>query len=229
MQCLHCIRGNSQRLDMSREVINKVFSQVTSVGCLMLTGGEPSLACGVIETIIEHIHMRKTDVQNFWCITNGLAGRQRAERFAMALTKLHWLCGSDEDGMSGLSVSSDAWHEDVAIPAVYEKLKFYQERRHGPQSQDAVILEGRAKLNGIGRREAKSQGSFDVEEFDGNMHIGGDLYVAANGNVTSECDMSFSRIDAESLGNVLTDSIEDIVKRWEAKNGQEVGERAECQ
>lgn len=217
MQCLHCLRGNAQRLDMSREVIDAVFRQISSVGSLTLTGGEPGLAIPVIELITECIRIRNVDLQNFWVVTNGKTPIPRAKKFAAALERLLWLCSENDPEMSGLSVSGDEWHDWVDIPEVYETLSFFKTHRHGPQHEKYVIQEGRARLNGLGGREAQDMAPFDASiQSDGHLYIANDLYIAANGNVTSTCDLSYARIDSECLGNVLTDSLEDIVTQWEA-------------
>ena len=43
MGCAHCLRGNAENLDMSRETIDQVLEQVDMIGQVTFTGGEPSL------------------------------------------------------------------------------------------------------------------------------------------------------------------------------------------
>jgi hypothetical protein len=214
---------------MSQAVIGKVFSQVDCVSSLCLSGGEPSLAVPVIEKITEHIIMNRVEVNNFYVVSNGKATPQRAKKFARALLSLYSVLSSPEKEMTGLTISGDAWHEPVEIPQVYHGLGFFIDDRHGPRSEDGVILDGRAELNGIGRRGAQRMASFETEDNgSGNLWVGGDLYIAANGNVTSTCDLSYARIDGESLGNVLTEPLETIITRWEAEyeRGKAVGAAA---
>jgi hypothetical protein len=225
MQCLHCMRGNAQRLDMTPAIVDRVFSQVESVSGLCLSGGEPSLAVPVVEEVTAAIRRHRVEVNNFYIVSNGKTTPARARKFALALLDLYSCLSYPEEELTGLTVSGDAWHEEVKIPEVYKGLGFFMKDRHGPRSEDGVILDGRAKLNGIGRREAQDMDPFDVEGFDGagvdgEIRVNNDLYIAANGNVTSQCDMSFARMDGESLGNVLTEPLKDIILRWEAEYGR---------
>jgi MoaA/NifB/PqqE/SkfB family radical SAM enzyme len=53
MMCDHCLRGDEQSIDMSDDVIKAVLSGVSSIGSLVFTGGEPTLAVDVIERFID--------------------------------------------------------------------------------------------------------------------------------------------------------------------------------
>jgi len=53
-------------------------------------------------------------------------------------------------------------------------------------------------------------------------YIEGTVYVSANGNVTSCCDMAFKRIDRESKGNVLETSLSDIIKSFSNVNEEQL-------
>lgn len=227
MLCEHCMRGDAQNLDMSNEVINKVFEQVHAVSDLTLSGGEPSLAVSVIEKVTEHIIMRGTEVSNFFVVTNGKTTTARAKKFAHALLNLYFVMSSPEEELTGLVVSGDAWHEKVKIPHVYEGLSFFMgDRRHGPTSEEGVINEGRAYDNGIGRRRSVEVGSFEVDDTPNIEQVLGTLFVAANGNVSSICDISYARMDEEPIGNVLKTPLIDIIRQWEEKIGYQLAANA---
>lgn len=55
LDCAHCLKGESQKVDISKETIDNIFSQIDSIGRLFLTGGEPTLASDALENIIESI------------------------------------------------------------------------------------------------------------------------------------------------------------------------------
>ena len=43
LQCAHCMKGDAQNVDMSRQIIDKLLESVCSIGTLLFTGGEPTM------------------------------------------------------------------------------------------------------------------------------------------------------------------------------------------
>lgn len=83
---------------------------------------------------------------------------------------------------------------------------------------DFAFDEGRAHENQLGYKPAHGQDPWDVyTQDDGTMGVKDDhggVYIAANGNVVSNCDMSFHRIDKESKGNVLITPLPQIIESF---------------
>jgi len=223
MHCDHCLRGNAQRLDMSDKVITALFKGVDHVSDITLTGGEPTLAVPVIEKIVKAARAAKVSIGNFWVATNGKTASKTARRFALCLLDFYSMLSDREPGLTSLTVSGDAWHEEVEIPDVYKGLSFLSSDRHGPKDEENVIQTGRAEKNGIGGRKPDTLGAFEVEEYGEDLVIQ-TLYVAANGNVVNDCDQPYRVIDAESRGNVLTETITEIVRRDMAKVDKRLAE-----
>lgn len=71
LACGHCFRGDSEEVDMSIEVINNVLKDITSIGTLLLTGGEPLLAYEQLVEISRLIDENKIKVGRVTVITNG--------------------------------------------------------------------------------------------------------------------------------------------------------------
>lgn len=212
MLCPHCLRGNAQRLDMGDEVIAAMFNDVRYINSICFTGGEPSLAVPVIRKVVDALRKRCVDINSFFIVTNGRTSPATAKKLALTLLDLYSHCDDDEN-MCGLVVSGDPFHDpDVTVPHIYRGLKFFREERHGPPTEESVIRTGRAELNGIGFREPRPLGPFEVEVCNNDVRVES-VYVAANGNVVSDCDASYRDIDAEARGNVLREPLIDIVSR----------------
>jgi hypothetical protein len=100
----------------------------------------------------------------------------------------------------------------VPKPKLYPALKFFNEDGHGPKEDAYIIMEGRAADNGIGGRETPTE-SWELDIQDKYVVVNNTLHISANGNVMPGCDFSFDRIDSESVGNVLTESLQSILQR----------------
>lgn len=87
MNCVHCARGESQNIDMSRDIIDAATDQFRDhpIITLRLYGGEPLLALDEMEYLIDSIIEK--DLRILACVidTNGMI---RSERAVKALNKL---------------------------------------------------------------------------------------------------------------------------------------------
>lgn len=222
MSCAHCLRGASQRLDMSYSTLWNAFKDVDHISTLTISGGEPSMKPDIINNIWSIIVNRGITLGGFYVVTNAKSTYRRNE-FLKYLDRLYERC--DEKEMCSLVVSEDQFHTELRTPKMkgfdlvkddfdeyswYDREYFHPGDRKG--SIDFVLSEGRALETGVATSPAKLQKPWSVSRYDGEIRVEDDVvYISANGNVTSCCDMSYKRIDAEAQGNVNTDSLENII------------------
>ena len=219
-RCEHCLRGKAQNLNMSFNIIDRVLDQINSISSVTFTGGEVTLYTKAIQYFVEGLKKRRMTIGGFYVVTNG---KIASISLVHALIDLYSLVDSgDEEYTCGLAVSSDQFHEDVPVPSIYKALKFYRpDEKRGDINMEGVIDEGMAHYNGIGHRKEKVR-PFEFGQWDNSsVSIEEDFYVSSNGNVISNCDLSYKRIDEEALGNILTQSLVDII-------GANVKEEALC-
>ena len=76
----------------------------------------------------------------------------------------------------------------------------------------SVILEGRAKENFTDGRKSEFKNGFYNEDSD--YYCENQVYVAANGNVISNCDLSFETVDKNSFGNVNNETLRSIIDKF---------------
>lgn len=88
LKCAHCMRGEPQNIDMSNEIIEKIFSEVETVFHLSLTGGEPFLAPDAIEKMVDVIIQNKIKVWYCTTVENGTILDERAVKCIEALNRL---------------------------------------------------------------------------------------------------------------------------------------------
>lgn len=88
LTCSHCMRGNPQNLDMSDEILNKIFSQVEQIYHLSLTGGEPFLAPHVVEKMVDIIIEKKIRLGRCTTVDNGTILNDLGIRCIKALNRL---------------------------------------------------------------------------------------------------------------------------------------------
>jgi hypothetical protein len=210
---------------MSREVMYNTLTHVSHIGCLTLTGGEPSLATDVIEELVTFIRWHRITFNYFYIVTNGKT-RNGWKKFLDLCGELYEL--ADEKDACSLSCSQDQFHREMHDIHLW---KFQTEwgddlpyfHRDGHKEVYNVLKEGRA-ASGMGWKDPVQQKPWVIDD-ELNIYEGM-VYVSANGNVVSECDMSFSRIDKESKGNVLTTPLSDIIRGYSVPMETEVSATA---
>lgn len=225
MKCEHCMRGCSQPLDMSYETLRKTLRQIDSISCLAVTGGEPSLKPDFFKDLYDLIRDFRIDVQYFYVVTNAKSTYRRQE-FIEHLNNLYEWC--DEKDMCSLVVSQDQFHNRLREPnfKYYEtewgdELPYFrkEERREAIYEP---LNEGYSESNGIGIRDPKPQEKWEVYKWDNDSDLQvseGMVYISANGNITSQCDMSYHRIDKEAQGNIHNEYmlLEDVILNYSIK------------
>jgi organic radical activating enzyme len=240
LRCSHCMRGCSQQVDMDAQTIHNALRDVESIGCLTITGGEPSLKPEIIHQIWQELLWQKVDVEYFYIVTNAHSTRGRRE-FLRELDRLYeW---SSEKEMCSLVVSQDQYHRWAHEPnfKYYTDEYFYDEDTgeefyrpyiHLESRREdiyKVINEGLAEQFQLGSEDPRPQHPWDVSYWNENMHVSGSehgqtVYISANGNVTSCCDMSYKRIDKERKGNVNEESLSNIILGYCVKEEEELKE-----
>jgi hypothetical protein len=210
MQCPHCLRGEAQNLDIDRQYVDQIFSKISRIYTLTITGGEPSLAPDKIEMVTESAKQHEVSIGSFYCATNA---KQVPDRFIMAILQLYLYCEETED--SWLTYSSDPFHAPVS-PRMIKRLEAFRfvEPKHGAQKPEQLLMEGRAYNNYGGGRYLEPQ-SFrvDNESIDDN-----ELYLNCKGNLVAGCDCSYETQDESNflIGNVM--EIGDLQKAIEQYN-----------
>ena len=206
MRCDHCLRGDAEDLDISNEVLDRILdSSLVEGPHIVFTGGEPTLNIRAIQYFIEGLKRRGARIDGFYIKSNG-----KDESIELMLASLELYALSDNKEMCALEVSGDQYHEGYS-PELYKGLAFYRFDERDI-SDKALINDGKSFEYGIGSR-SEYPADFIFDEYDSEDTCVEELYISSNGNVVGSCNMSFERVDEESLGNILTEDLEDIILR----------------
>lgn len=230
MRCTHCMRGNPQRVTMTPAILHQTLSHVEYIHSVAFTGGEPSLASEVIEEFISQRQWHKFSYGSFYIVTNGKT-RNGFRKFMDTVDRLHTFAENQDECC--LTLSRDQYHRwemrEINLGKFTKAHDYYEgdyeaDRPYlslGGRAGDIIspLAEGRAIETQVGCSDPERQTPWIIDEEDNGKITFPDsssdlVYVAANGNVVSSCNMSFRRADQESKGNVLTQSLPDIIRRF---------------
>lgn len=191
MKCQHCLRGNTQNLNQSKENIDSLFSKLGYVNSITFSGGEPSLTPEIIEYCILSAKKYNVSIGNFYCVTNG---KKVTLDFLRAILSCFVYC--EENEISALSLSLDQYHERVTAEnlKLLKTLSFFDDSRH-EINNEYIINQGRAITTGLGQKNiTKEEIMIDLED---NRVEEGNIYLNCKGNLIAGCDFSYKNQDKQ--------------------------------
>lgn len=245
MSCPHCLRGKSRNKHMDFITVNNIVRMLddTTIGSLVFTGGEVTLALNVLNAFIEEMRIAPFHFGNFYIKTNGKTNEKKAKEFCNLLFDLNELSENqididrkDDYPMNQLVLSNDIWHEKVDCPKVYHCLSFFSM----PICMDrieGIIWEGKARNNFPKQscRPPRENKLYTESECTWSIDAKGklttvpdldslcidEMYISSNGNIVWNCDLSYLRIDREAEYNInCTNSLQYVVAATMAKQKQ---------
>lgn len=193
--CRHCLRGGVEDKTIDVKLVKKFLKkEISAIGSITFTGGEPTLYEKEIIQIIDFIIKQEIPCREFYIASNGLIKAPKlmaklAEFYAYTLCYSY----SREDNYSKFELSNDEFHKSVPDEnkRFFQAFAFYGERTYMTK-KNAWIPEGNALLNGFkGGREVNKKATFDVEDFDDDELYVTMLYFNAEGYLLPDCDYSY--------------------------------------
>lgn len=190
MNCSHCMKGDSQDMDIDTKHIDSLLDQVQSINEIGFTGGEPTLNVKAIEYTLEAIKKRNIDLDHFFIFTNGM---KVSIDFIIVCLKLYEY--SDEKDMCLVEISNDTFHayEGEYDNSLLQGLSFAGKRF---ESDDHNYNEYK-QIQGIGRGL-----DYSNERNEGQRHpetqediLQETVVLNANGNIMLSCDVSYKEAD----------------------------------
>ena len=231
LKCEHCLRGPARSTKLDVNKFNSFIRQFDYIHSLTIGGGEPSLALDVIKDVYYAFMYSGVELGNIYIVTNGTYNTMAlAEMFI----KFYQLCSDNE--ISGLGFSFDKWHNFALTTrqmdyrhVMFHKVRdlFYENglndsliRKHSnlEWTEHVILKMGRAKDWGV--RDLVPN---EVEIYDDDT-INSDIYFAANGEIYSSCDLSYTEMKPTSkfhIGNWNSD-FEEAVNKYNIKINKNV-------
>jgi organic radical activating enzyme len=234
MACKHCLRGDAENQDMTREIVDKTFEGVDEVGTITFSGGEPFLNLDIIKYILQVVKEKSIFVGSFYLVTNGKEFKQEnidVMNEWMAYTTANYFGNNmldskgyfnmeDYCACGAVCVSRDAYHEPIPMENYlkYRSLSYYSTDKEASDDFAKYIRdEGKANENGIGKVPTRVSQMYidgDWEKVDGKWQfinrVVEEVYVSSNGEVVPDCDYSYDHQDDFSIGNLYDASMKEI-------------------
>lgn len=221
LKCAHCLRGDAQNLSMSTAVIDKILDSSAGIKEIFFTGGEPFLEPDLIEYVVDQVIERDFECFGMAVITNGTIMNDNAIRCIKALNKFaEWSRKKYGDiAKCRISISNDHFHDQESSTVCMEFYKpyageFLELIMHGDISDDRLVKAGRAVQTGVAESDFRKFHALPRRVYINEYNaIGCMLELSAQGNLYLPEYNSWKDIDANSIGNIMNESLVKIFER----------------
>lgn len=229
------MRGEAQNHTISKEVIDKTLDEVSIIGNMLLTGGEPFLEPEIIDYICDGIIKRKIPIMNIHVVTNGtIKNKSIAESFNKLTNYIAEYCAKDKEWdkkqlrtLGKITVSCDKYHSEVDI---METLDFYRRYlnkhtiiiRETPPKKDEIekiLYLGNATKNSLKPNQKYRYAitpyrvSFLIDKESGRFAIDTMIQIGWDGKILIGEDSSYEQQDNNNYGNILNEHISDLLAK----------------
>ena len=221
LTCAHCLRGAQQRINIKKEHIEKLLSNVCYVNDITFTGREPTLYLKGIEDTLDIIEKKGITVNSFYIVTNGCFSRKTRIKLMGLIVRMHEIGCETEGSNVRIELSNEMYHYEEIVSRdlgnlLYDNVRFlsilkcFGNKYHKTSVSmelnnttyyrtHSLINEGRTvKLNTkcekVSAKEVMDD-PYEVEVNGSYIRVLEETYLAANGNVVFGCNYSFKRID----------------------------------
>ena len=212
LDCKHCLKGESRNVHITREILERAFSEIKYIERLFLTGGEVFLAYEQLKMLLEIAKEKKVYIEKCAMLINGTVYDERVYALLDEYFKDKYT----------VSISSDVYHDesiarkfqDNIDTAIENIIKHYDNKHFANfvELGNLLINTGNAKSLDVFKNEPEAIGYYYDYWKDVGLLVGPIIFLGSDGYI-SEGNLETDRRSAECLGNILEESIGEMVER----------------
>jgi sulfatase maturation enzyme AslB (radical SAM superfamily) len=217
---LHCCRGDSQNLDLSKNIIDSFIDKnvIYLINTLKFSGGEPTLNGEALEYLVNRLIEKQIIVRSFMMSINGLS---YSKELVNALNRLNQYCGrfaeTPGEQYGSLFVSQTQYHKKASQEVIdkFSQLPYFAVPRGIQKIEPEDLLPyGNAVKNKLTTNQPNIAEIMDYDkdinivEYQGETFlVFASQYISSNGNVLNNGCMSYDMMDKYHIGNVTEKSM----------------------
>lgn len=215
MSCEHCLRGDAENKNIDLATTESFLDRnnIGYISNVTFTGGEPTLNLPGIWDFLNACRKRKIEIGSFYMAINGT---NVSDEFMHLVMELYLYC--DDNETSGIDVSNTDWHncQDMRDKDGIKKLFMLNiAHERPPLNYQNVISEGRGEqLNEYNGVDGRTINPEPLEIEDGELTTE-TIYLNVNGDICTDCDLSYEHQEQVKIGNVFVSSLEEMVQQKE--------------
>ena len=223
LNCSHCFRGSARNVDISKEIIEKVFEEIKDVNILDLSGGEVFLGYEQLKMILEVAKEKDVIISSCSMIINGTIYDERMYELLDQYFGDNYSVYISDDDFHSKSIERTYGNskENSENPDLFPKskrdiwnnMKRHTENRHFrdfTRVSHRLINNGRAIDVQTPHKEFEALGYYYYNISSNALLVGPMIFIGADGYI-SDINSDINKRKEQSLGNINNIYISDAV------------------
>ncbi len=224
LDCSHCFRGESRNVNISREILEKIFDEIKYVETLDLSGGEVFLAYEQLKMLLEIAREKKARIEFCSMLTNGTVYDRRIYDLLDEYFGENYQVGISSDDFHDKSIrriygknTTDSNNPDLSpltITDIKNNMLRHLNNEHciGQQRvSNRLINNGRAEaISSTPHKDFEAMGYYYNLIKPNALLVGPMVFVGADGFI-SDINSDISKRKEQSLGNINEENIANLV------------------
>lgn len=187
MVCAHCMRGDTENLDIIHQDIRNILKHVQHVHCFNITGGEPSLNIKAIKYILKLLNRYQIHVYEFYIVTNGSLSSLSKQFIEICSELYEYQENKDFEVYSHmLEMSDDRFHDAGNHQKVISALSKYPFFGLRGQAENVFLYKE-------GRSSVGFENYIHSIYLSSENYVYGDVYLNAKGMILGNGNLSYQR------------------------------------
>lgn len=218
LDCRHCFRGESCNLNISKEILEKIFDEVKFVGTLDLSGGEVFLAYEQLKLLLDIAKEKRCIIQSCSMLINGTIYDQRIYDLLNEYFGDNFQIGISDDDFHEKSIrriyagstnkSSNPDLYPCNVEEIMQNMRRHYFDKHSigfRRVSNHLIENGRAVNVETPRKKFEALGYY-YSNYNNFLLAGPMIFIGADGYI-SDINSDIKKRNEQSIGNVLRDTI----------------------
>lgn len=223
LNCSHCFRGAARNINISKDIVDKVFDEIKFVQTLDLSGGEVFLAYEQLKMVLETAKEKGVTINFCSMLINSTIYDKRIYALLDEYFGKNYRVGISDDDFHEKSIKrvygknmNDSENPDLhplSINDVQNNLARHLHNEHFigfQRASNRLINNGRAANVQTPHKDFEAMGYYFNAINPDTLLVGPMIFVGADGFI-SDMNSDIDKRDEQSLGNIKENSISDLV------------------
>lgn len=210
LDCKHCFRGEMHNVNISREILEKVFDEVKYIHVLDLSGGEVFLGYEQLKMLLEIADKKGTKIDNCSMLINGTVYDQRIYDLLDEYFGNNYQVGISDDDFHEKSIQRIYGKNKASLEEIKRNMLLHLENPHSIgfiRVSKHLIENGRALSLDTPKKQFETLGYY-YSLYGSGCFVGPMIFIGADGYI-SDINSDIEKRKEQSIGNIKNTTIFD--------------------
>lgn len=210
LDCKHCFRGEMHNVNISREILEKVFDEVKYIHILDLSGGEVFLAYEQLKMLLEIAAKKGTKIDKCSMLINGTVYDQRIYDLLDQYFGNNYQVGISDDDFHEKSIQRIYGENEASLNEIVGNMMLHLENPHSIGFiglSKHLVENGRALSLNTPKKQFETMGYY-YSLYGNRCFVGPMVFIGSDGYI-SDMNSDIEKRKEQSIGNIISTTLLD--------------------